>query len=103
MYNANLNLRLPPNSKYVKSTILIFQIIFPNFLRVLIPNPCRMSVRTSVDGEHTIRRFAHLLQLGAAVGQLAVAAVGVAPLVEHHQDHRQLLGQQAMHRCPPGG
>lgn len=41
-------------------------------------------------------------QVGTAMRELAMTAVGLAPLVEQRQDLRGLLGQQPMHGSAAG-
>jgi hypothetical protein len=49
---------------------------------------------------HAGRRDPDPTQVGAAVGQLAVTALDLTPLVEQRHDLGRLLGQQAVHRRP---
>ena len=60
----------------------------------------KMLVRQKKHPPHRGWRDPHPVEVGAAVGQLAVAAVGLPPFVEQRQDLAFFLWQQSVHRLP---
>lgn len=58
-------------------------------------SPWVISTRRNIAGDHP-----HQLPVAAAVRQLAVRAVDRTPPFGDIEDHRDLLGQQRMHRAP---
>jgi hypothetical protein len=57
---------------------------------------------SSQDASHRRRRHPHPFQVGAAVGQRAIAAVDVAPLVVQRHDLGHLVIEQTVPRAAPG-
>ena len=55
------------------------------------------------NASHRRRRHPHPVQVGAAVGELAVRPVDLAPLVEQRHDLGHLVPEQAVHRAGPPG
>ena len=60
----------------------------------------KVLVRQQQNPAHGGRRHPHPAQVGAAVGELAMRAVDLAPLVEQRQDLGDLLVEQPVHRRP---